>query len=323
MSLIEVLASGGFHNGEELGQLLGISRSAICKRVKNLNDLGLRIDAVKGRGYCLASPLQPLNRSVVDANVSTVARDLLSELNIFSVISSTNDHLMQSATARGAVCLAEMQTAGRGRRGRAWVSPYAANICLSLSWRFSSLSAVQGLSLAVGVVLVELLDSLGVAGLSLKWPNDLLLEGKKVGGILIELSADAVGECFVVLGAGLNVDMKAGGQEVDSKLDQPWNDLRSGGLSCSRSELAGMVIDKLLLLLASYDKKTFSHFRSRWEKFNFHKNMQVVLTSGSSVVQGQVLGVSAEGALRLLVDGEELAFSGGEVSLRGADAFVG
>ncbi len=313
------MSDGRFHSGEVLGALLGVSRAAVWKRLQQLEDIGINVLAVKGKGYQLVGGLDLLSEEKIHKYIQVDSLDLHPSVYVFPVLDSTNTWLMKKLAEpcpQGVVCMAEMQKSGRGRRGRQWHSPFASNLYLSLGWTFEQgVIAVEGLSLAVGVVIAETMSRLGVNGIELKWPNDLLFEDKKIGGILIELVGDASGDCHVIVGLGFNVSMP---KNVD--IDQPWTDLTSiSQVAVSRNQLAGEFISALLKLFQSYEVDGFAEYKNRWEKLNVHKNAFVVLQSVGGATEGECLGVSHRGELRLLVDGKEKLFAGGELSLRGCN----
>lgn len=315
--LLRALADGQFHSGEVLGELLGVSRTAVWKHLQKLEHYGLALESVKGRGYRLRMPVELLDESRLRAGLSAPAGAILSELEILAECDSTNALALQRAAigrAHGYVCLAEYQTAGRGRRGRAWISPYGSNIYLSAVAEFEGgAAALEGLSLAVGVALVRALATVGVDTVQLKWPNDLLWRGRKLGGILLEMTGDVTGRCQVVVGIGLNVRMPDAAAEG---IDQPWVDVASICPDVSRNELVVAVLNQLLPLLESFAESGFSAWREAWMQLHAFHGAEVALHTGRAVVTGQVVGISPVGALQLLVDGRVEEFSGGEVSLR-------
>ena len=209
--LLQILSDGEYHSGEELGQLLGISRTAIWKQMQKVESLGLPVDSQKGCGYRISGGLDLLFHDDVHGQLSQKAKGLLKKLEIESTVASTNELAKQRAeteNASGLVVLAEQQTQGRGRRGRQWVSPYGCNLYLSLVWGFDGgVSALEGLSLAVGIAVQKAVARIGGQSLELKWPNDLLWQQRKIGGILLEVIGDPAGFCQVIIGIGLNVDM--------------------------------------------------------------------------------------------------------------------
>lgn len=320
IELIKCLSDGEFHSGESLGLELGMSRAAIWKQIKKLAELGLRVDSVKGRGYRVAGGIDLLSRESILSSIDSGVAASIYSLDVMQSIDSTNAYIMGLAPQSSAcVCLAEQQTAGRGRRGRKWVSPYGKNLYLSCSWSYEGGAAVlEGMSLAVGVALVRALDALGLSAVELKWPNDLLWRGRKVAGVLLEMTGDASGHCRVVVGVGLNVTMaEADAQEIT----QPWVSLQeiaedTGVVLPSRNSVAAEVLVQLLPLLSGYAKSGFSGWREEWVAKDAYRGQQVSLQAGSMIDVGVAVGVDETGALLLeCVDGVK-TFTGGEVSLR-------
>lgn len=319
------MADGEYHSGEALGQAVGVSRAAVWKNLQHLIELGLNVERTKGRGYCLLGGVSLLSSEQIVAS-PYIGLEVLSgglgtpNIQVKQSIDSTNKYMLE-CIAEGqdvdrAVCLAEMQTAGRGRRGRAWVSPYASNIYMSIARRFTQgVASMEGLSLAVGVVICDALQALGVDGVSLKWPNDVLYRGKKLGGVLLEISGDLSGDCHVVVGVGLNVAMRE--SQADA-IGQPWVSLAQilDGEAIARNDVAAAMVGRLLPMLETYESAGFAAYRSRWESLNAHQGQAVIIQSGTRGVDGQMLGVTDSGALKLLVDGTEQCFVGGELSLR-------
>lgn len=311
--LLPCLADGAFHSGEELGQLLGVSRTAVWKQLQKLDVYGLTVDSVKGKGYRLARPLDLLSVEAIRQRLDAEAGAVLS-LNYCVCTDSTSSRAMAAAQddAHGQVFLAEQQSAGRGRRGRAWVSPFAANVYLSLVWRFAGgAAAISGLSLAVGVACARALSHCGLQGVSLKWPNDLLLNQQKLGGILLEMTGDAAGPCQVIVGVGINVDMPPA-----AVIDQPWTDLASAGLRVRRSELVAQLLNQLVQLLNDFSDRGFGAFRTEWQALDAFRGQPVALIAGTAERRGIARGVDDSGALLLETDQGLQAVHGGELSLR-------
>ncbi len=317
LKLLSLLADGRFRSGESLGRELGLSRGAVWKQIQRLRDLGVECHSVKGKGYCLAAPLELLQPQSILASVDECARNLLPDIEIHQEIHSTNRHLMErlGALQCGHVCLAERQTAGRGRRGRPWVSPFGRNIYLSLYWQYSlSPPELSGLALAVGVAVAEALHTLGVEGAALKWPNDVLWRQRKLAGILLEMSGEAAGPYHVVVGIGLNVRMGAGPAD---EIDQPWSDITSAlGREVSRNQVAGILIGALLQTLERYQREGFQPFRQAWQRYDAYIGQEVSLQSPGETVSGVMRGVDASGALLLETANGLHTFHSGEVSLR-------
>ncbi|NYH09581.1 bifunctional biotin--[acetyl-CoA-carboxylase] ligase/biotin operon repressor BirA [Pseudomonas moraviensis] len=311
LTLLNLLKDGRFHSGQALGVALGISRSAVWKQLQHLEaELGLSIHKVRGRGYQLASPLTLLDSLEIEGSLPGWS------VSIFDSVDSTNAESLR-AVDRGQAApflvLAERQSSGRGRRGRKWVSPFAENLYYSLVLRIDGgMRQLEGLSLVVGLAVMQTLHALGVPGAGLKWPNDVLVGRKKIAGILLELVGDPADVCHVVLGIGINVNMQA-----TDEVDQQWTSMRlESGKSCDRNVLAVELSKQLQLYLHRHQSGGFSSLQSEWEASHLWQGQPVSLTAGVSQVDGVVLGIDNQGALRLKVDGVEKVFSGGELSLR-------
>ncbi|MBB3048997.1 BirA family biotin operon repressor/biotin-[acetyl-CoA-carboxylase] ligase [Litorivivens lipolytica] len=315
--LLAELADGDFHSGEALGSALGVSRTAIWKQLQKLEDIGLAVESVKGRGYRLPGGFCALNADAIQCSLNPTAKAFLSSLQIEQQINSTNTLLAERARSgdgvSGAVCVAEQQTAGRGRLGRQWISPFGRNLMFSLLWEFQNgAAALEGLSLAVGLSVAEALTDLGVAGLGLKWPNDVLCEGRKLAGVLLEMQGDAAGRCQVIIGIGLNVSLPD-----DAPIDQAWTDLqRQGFVGSDRNHLLAALLNRLLPMLAEFEVAGFSGFQSRWQAYDALADEPAELRRGEEVVAGFCRGVAANGALRFETPSGTELVSGGEVSLR-------
>lgn len=316
ISLLHILADGTFHSGEELGQQLGVSRTAVWKTLQQYDSMGLDIHAVHGRGYRLSEPVELLDADIIKKALRQDVHALLESFDVHMQIDSTNAWLMQQPNWHGRVCLAEQQTAGRGRRGRQWVSPFAANIYLSLGWQFSlDSSALAGLSLACGVAVIQALKQFGVSDAGLKWPNDILRNGRKLGGILIEIRAEAGGTSNVVVGLGLNVHMP---ESVSTAIDQPWTDLRDlDGATISRNRLTASLLNELTDVCCACAEGKLSAYLEHWQEHDVHIGKQVTLhLPDGSHCQGLARGIDTRGALLMEEAGAIRRFSCGEVSLR-------
>jgi BirA family biotin operon repressor/biotin-[acetyl-CoA-carboxylase] ligase len=248
-------------------------------------------------------------------------RDKLGRLHIHHRIDSTNSWLMKQAaqgSPSGTVCVAEQQTAGKGRHGRVWVSPYGRNIYLSLLWRFP-LAPVElaGLSLASGIAVLRSLQQSGCSDAGLKWPNDILWQGRKLAGLLLEVAGEAAGPSHVVIGVGLNLAMGKAGDAID----QPWIDLESipGIPPVSRNRLVGLLLSHLLDVIHDYQRNGLAGFIDEWNRADLLKGEEVMVRSADRVYQGKHLGIDGSGGIRLNIDGESRVFFAGEVSLRSSD----
>ena len=319
--LLPLLAGGDFVSGQELADALGVSRTAVWKQLKNLEALGLEIESSKGKGYRIAGGIDLLNAQQVLEAMSPLSRQLVSELDLRDVVGSTNAEAMariEAGSDSGYVCSAEQQSAGRGRRGRTWVSPYARNLYLSVVWEYEQGAAVlEGMSLAVGVVVARALQACGLPAVQLKWPNDLLHDSAKFGGILLEMTGDPAGACQVVVGIGLNVNMPA---EMATDIDQAWTDVTriGGGNAPGRNILLGAILDELLPMLAGFESSGFAPWREEWQSLDAFDGKTVVLQSGDQQLAGVATGVDDRGALQLQTTTGTRSMFGGEISLRPA-----
>ncbi len=261
---------------------------------------------------------QSLDRELILAGTSAELRRWINEIVVHAEIDSTNTHLMDRAGVEdidGVVCIAERQTKGKGRRGRTWLSPAGGSIALSLGMRFSiSVARVSPLSLIVGVAVANAMNQSGVHGVSLKWPNDILLDGAKVGGVLIEIPA-ITEPLTVVIGIGINI---GAGVEVGTRLGMPVGDVRAKNRKLSRNELAAQIIECVHKLGKQFESQGFSRLRADWEALHSHQNQGVRLVGPNETVEGTARGIGENGELILETDSGMRYFSGGEVSLRGA-----
>ncbi|SDK82453.1 bifunctional biotin--[acetyl-CoA-carboxylase] ligase/biotin operon repressor BirA [Microbulbifer yueqingensis] len=317
--VLELLADGEVHSGQALGDALGVSRAAVWKQLQKLTACGLEVESVKGRGYRVPGGLDLLSAERLGASLEPAAQDLLRELLLRDEVDSTNAQILQrleQGRGHGVAMLAERQTAGRGRRGRQWVSPFGSGISLSLGWQFSGgVQLLEGLSLAVGVALAEALDDFGVPGVTLKWPNDVWCRGRKLAGVLLELTGDLTDRCGVVVGVGLNVGLP---ESEACSIDQPWIDLNQVRPGIGRNELAAAMLSRLLVLLEQYPARGFSAYRAAWQERDAFAGRRIILEAARQSWVGYARGVNDSGALLLDTDSGLRSFHGGEVSLRGA-----
>ena len=316
--LLDLLGDGQFHSGTELAQTLQLSRSAIWKQLHKLEELGLKIKAINGKGYRLETAIELFDEARIMAGLSDNTLQYLSTLEVHQHIDSTNRYLVElgrQQRANGWVCLAEQQTAGKGRRGRQWVSPFGRNIYLSFLWQFQQgFASISGLSLAAGVAVIRALKRFDIDGVGLKWPNDIYWQQQKLGGILVEVAGEAGGACEVVLGLGLNLSLDE--QQADS-IDQAWTDLQriSAGRLFSRNALASALIDELLSMMANFDQQGLAYYLEEWRSYDVMLNQSVYLYQGHQQITGIVQGVDDNGLLLLKTDsGQVQVFASGEVS---------
>jgi BirA family transcriptional regulator, biotin operon repressor / biotin---[acetyl-CoA-carboxylase] ligase len=323
LALIALLADGRVHSGEAIGQRFGMTRAGVRKALrKRCEELGLQLESIQGRGYRLLEPLELLNPEALLGALSPAGRARLAAIAIHPQIDSTNAFILRQATAgaaSGLVCMAERQTAGRGRRGRAWVSPFGVNLYLSILWRYPlSPAALGGLSLAAGTAVAEVLSVYGVRDIALKWPNDLLWRRRKLAGLLLEVAGESQGPSHLVLGLGVNLQMTP--SQGDS-IDQPWVALDTilPRPRIGRNALAAKLIDGLLEALEHFGQEGLGPFLARWRAFDRFAGERVRLVMGEQVIEGQHAGIGGDGSLLIETAAGLRAFQAGEVSLRTLD----
>jgi len=321
-ALIRLLSDGEVHSGPALAASLGCSRAAVWKQLQALPELGLTVAAMRGRGYQLSPALELLDEGKIRAALSPDCQARLASFKLAPVMASTSQYLTgEHAPSAGKVqiALAEFQTAGRGRRGRHWVSPFGSGICLSLGWTLDGApGGVAGLSLALGVVAEQALAALGAAGVRLKWPNDLVAGGHKLGGLLLDVAGEADGPLHVVAGIGINVQPHAAlGKALDSTEGLAPVTLASlCQVPVSRNEVAASLVNALTGAFVRYQADGFAPFADRWRELDALHGELVRVQVGSQVWQGHARGIAADGALLVERDGQLQTVMSGEVSVR-------
>lgn len=317
----ELLAKlgAGRLSGDALARELGQTRAAVWKRIQGLRAAGVAIEGRAGDGYRLEYPLELLDADRIRAGLAPAAAAELAALEIAWTLASSNSELLRRGTPlRGVeVLLAERQTGGRGRRGRHWASPLAAHVYLSLLRGFSGgLSRMGGLSLAAGVVVAEALRDMGFAGVMLKWPNDLVVAGRKLGGLLVEGGGEFAGPARAVVGLGLNVRMPAA---LADDISQPWTDLCTlAGTEVSRNAVVAALLSALLPALATFERDGLAPFLARYQVLDALAGREVRVEDGGALHTGVACGLAGDGALRVRSGDGERLFHAGEVSVRAA-----
>jgi BirA family transcriptional regulator, biotin operon repressor / biotin---[acetyl-CoA-carboxylase] ligase len=319
--LLVLLADGRLHSGEWLAKELDVSRAAVWKGVERLRALGVDVQALPRRGYRLSNPVELLEAGRIDAELNRARKAQLRKLELLFEVDSTNSRLLAEPPpppGLADVCCSELQHAGRGRRGRRWIAPFGAGLALSLAWTFSEgAGTLSALSLGVGVAISRALARAGAVGVTLKWPNDIWYQDRKIGGVLIELRAEAGGSAHVVIGLGLNIalttaarrEIEAGGVRAASVAD-------ACSEAPSRNLVAGAILDELLSMLSVFEREGFAPFRDAWTALDALSGRPARVVLGGAVISGTARGVDAEGAL-LLETGEGMQrFVSGEASLR-------
>ncbi|MCA6918019.1 bifunctional biotin--[acetyl-CoA-carboxylase] ligase/biotin operon repressor BirA [Pectobacterium versatile] len=312
LKLIKILSDGEFYSGELLGEMMGMSRAAINKHIQTIRDWGIDVFTVTGKGYSLPAPMQLLDADVILKHLPEGG------VTVLPVVDSTNQYILErlDTLSSGYACLAEYQQSGRGRRGRQWFSPFGANLYLSLYWRLEQgPAAAVGVSLVIGIVMAEVLHKLGADGVRVKWPNDLYLKDRKLAGILVELTGKTGDAANLVIGAGINLQMR---EPAPDTINQGWINLQEAGIEINRNTLASTLISELRSALVIFELQGLEPFISRWEKLDNYFNRPVRLIIGNREIHGIDRGIDRQGALLLESDGLITPYIGGEISLRGA-----
>jgi BirA family biotin operon repressor/biotin-[acetyl-CoA-carboxylase] ligase len=320
-ALLAVLADGRVHSGEELARVFGVTRAAVWKHVAKLADWGLSVGAAPGAGYRLSRPLDLLSADSLRATLEPKVAARVDRLEVFTELGSTNQHLLGAAPAPGRldVCVAEFQSAGRGRRGRRWHAPLGSGICLSVGWQFADTPAdLAALTLAAGVVARRALKETAGLDIALKWPNDVVWDERKLGGILVELATEAQGGSHVVVGIGLNVAVPA--ELLTDLSDWPRGavDLLTAlGHSPSRAVLVGAFVNGLAELFDDYARSGFAAYRSEWRAVDYLRGRDVRVDDAAGSVNGTAVGIDSDGALLLeTAPGARRRVVAGDVSVR-------
>ena len=316
--LLQRLADGKFHSGQELADEIGCSRSAVWNQIKHLRDLpGLTIHAVTGRGYQLQPALTLLNKQKILACLNQKQAIALESCHMLTIVDSTNTQALANPPQNAGgvrAWFAEYQTAGRGRRGRSWQSGFAQNLQCSIAYQFDlPMQALAGLSIAVGVGLADRLTAYGLQDLGLKWPNDLLWQDKKMAGILLEVQGESAGPSLAVMGVGLNLHMD---KTMDDLIDQPYTSLAQTAITVDRNQLAGEVLATLLEVCQHYQTSGLTSFIDRWRDYDRYQGQAVTLTTPQQQWHGRYAGIADDGGLVLQGEEGKRTFYAGEVSLR-------
>jgi BirA family transcriptional regulator, biotin operon repressor / biotin---[acetyl-CoA-carboxylase] ligase len=322
--LLQLLADGEVHSGEWLATELGQTRAAVWKGVERLRAMGIDVQALARRGYRLAKPVELLEAGRIRAQLCAESLAHLRALQLLFEVDSTNTRLLASAQpppGMADVCIAELQHAGRGRLGRRWIAPFGGGLALSLGWTCSDVvRTLPALSLGVGVAVSRALSRAGAEGISLKWPNDIWFNDRKLGGVLIELRGEAGGPAHVVIGVGVNIGMP---EEARKELEASGVGVAAVADACrqppSRNLAAGAILDELLSMLLQYERFGFAAFRDAWSALDGLNGRPAQVIVGQNSILGIARGVDADGALLLETPDRVQRFVSGEASLRLTD----
>jgi BirA family biotin operon repressor/biotin-[acetyl-CoA-carboxylase] ligase len=314
LALVGTLADGAWHSGEKLAAEVDITRAALAKRVAKLAAWGLEVEARVGLGYRLAQPIELLDAKKIRRALPELARERLRRVDVIAIADSTNQRLAEAdGTADPQALLAEFQSAGRGRAGRSWVSPFGANLYLSIAWSFPHWPAqITALPIAIGVACARALRAQGVGNVALKWPNDLVVDGRKLGGILIEQRGEGGGACRAIVGVGINVSMQNA-----PCVTQPWTSLATAlGRAPSRNAVAAELIAQLVLALEQFTERGFTSFATEWDRLDLTRDQPVRIEAGKDSYEGIARGLDRNGALKIETAGGVRYALAGDVSLR-------
>ena len=328
--LLALLCDGTLHSGAQLAAVLGVSRAAVWKLVGELREAGVTIESVSRRGYRLPGPVELLDAARLRAEARALGCRLPDALEMHFLIDSTNDHLHAApppAPGAARVAFAELQSAGRGRRGRRWIAPFGSGLTFSVAWTFAETPAdLPALGLALGVAIAKALRSLGAQRLTLKWPNDLLHDGRKLGGLLTQLRQEAGGAATVVAGLGLNLALPADARDAIDRSAAgsrdhpaiPVADLASaipGGLP-SRNLIAARLVIGLEEALREFAAGGYAGFADDWAALDALRDVPVRVHHGSEVLEGTARGTDRDGALLIESAGRVSRVFSGDVSVR-------
>jgi len=316
---LRLLADEEFHSGEELARTLRVSRTTVWKALHGLEEWGITLFKVHGRGYRLVTPVEWLDVQQIHRHLGAHREDL--QAHVVDVVESTNSVLLAEAEAgapSGLAVAAELQTRGRGRRGRGWHTGLGDSLTFSVLWRFrQGAGALHGLSLAVSVALVRALRDLGATEAMVKWPNDVLWRGHKLAGVLIEVQGSTEGPSAVVIGIGINVRLD---ESVRGRIDQPVVDLTSAGVPPHRNRILGHVLAQLAEVLGVFSERGFAPLKPEWESYHLLSGQPVWVTQSEKDALGAVVaGVDDDGALLAQTAAGLRRFHSGDVSLRLAE----
>ena len=321
-ALVALLADGQLHSGEDLATALGVTRAAIWKQMGELRGRGFAIESLDRRGYRLHDPLELLDASIIRRAAESGGFGLPADLEVLFEVDSTNDYLYgrpAPSVESAQVVFAELQYAGRGRRGRDWQAPPGAGLTFSIGWSFQEMPAdLPALGLAMGVCVLRVLRRAGAKQAMLKWPNDIVADQRKLGGLLVQVRSEMGGPAYAVVGLGLNLSLPADLSEaVQSDGGIPATDLRAlVPRMPARNELAAHLVAAMIAGLEHFAREGFPAFADDWRRFDSLRDAPVRLTRGDSCLEGTARGADVDGALRLELDGRIKRFLSGDVSVR-------
>jgi BirA family biotin operon repressor/biotin-[acetyl-CoA-carboxylase] ligase len=310
-----------FQSGEALAADLSVTRAAVWKAVEQLRELGVGLDAQTSKGYRLAPGVSALSAERIAARLPQEVRARIEALLVEWTLESTNSRLLESlppAAGSASVVLTEHQTGGRGRRGRAWIAPPGGAICLSLAWQYPDMPAdLAALSLVVGLCAAGALREVGVGDVRLKWPNDLLTAGGKLGGILTEMRAEAGGPVHVVIGIGINVLLDDAARAAIHAAGNPADDLRAHRSPVpDRNHVVAALLARLVPALDGFPRQGLAPWLEDWHAHDALFDLEVRIENAGEVTRGVARGIDSHGALLVENPAGVQRFISGEVTVR-------
>ncbi len=318
VELVKLLNSNDFHDGNELGKKLGITRSAVWKGIKKLKTYGIDIKSVKGKGYCLPEDLVLYEKELILDKLNLNKKFLsLIDLKIFESVTSTNDYLKTiNFQNKIVICVAEEQTKGRGRFARYWHSPFGQNIYFSIGFDFmKDISSLMGVSLVVGLAVLNAIKKYGIAeNFFIKWPNDILWDNKKIAGILIDANAEINGNCKLIIGVGLNLNMITVTDRSDPKPRISLKEII--GYAIDKNKMVALLIDSIFSFVKKFETEGLSAFIEQWDKHDYLCEKAITVGIGNTEEEGICKGIDQQGRLVLqLSNGICKAFASGDATI--------
>ncbi len=323
LKVLQQLSAEKFTSGTALAKHFEVSRSAISDAMKDATAAGVEVFSLTRRGYRLAQAVELLNVEAIRTKLGQLAPHL--HIEIVDSIGSTNSEMQKRAEENapsGSVLAAEIQTAGRGRRGRVWQSSFHSGLTFSLLWRFDKgAPQLGGLSLVVGLALVRALRAQGVVHAMLKWPNDIVVHHQKLAGVLIETQGDMLGPTAATIGCGVNIKLPAA---LKSSIDQAVTDVTdciadnaNATATVSRNALFAALLSELEPALTKFNQEGFTPFRDEWLGCHALQGEVVAVTSSHApTVEATVVDVADDGSLIVERAGKKILLNTAEISLR-------
>ncbi len=317
-ALLAIIADGNLHSGQALAARLNVSRAAIWKSIRRIQSLGLPIVAIRGTGYQTPHQIELYSAKKIKASLTAIANKCCTGIDVLFATKSTHSYLLKrldSEQIHGNVVLAEYQSHGRGRRGNPWLSPLASGICVSVAWRFEVAPSTPGLlSLSIGVATARTLSALGIERVGLKWPNDIVVSDKKLGGILLELRGEASGPIDVIIGIGINYDLP---ETAIATIDQAVIDVCSlTKKRLSRNKIAAILLSNVFAVLQELQSGITSDLIDEWRRYDRYVGRKARLILPGMEIKGTLKGIDNQGSLLMDVDGQLTRYTTGEISLR-------